>query len=152
MKPLTRTQPTNLQLYSNQSINQPHPLVWGERGPKVLLPWVPITVDRSLIISIIFRWGVIKNTLSDEWFYEIFNDYYFFFCMWLNLSKSHTENTKLSITESAKHWIIIIHTCFLPNINWVWMSAIFVESTSLQPLVWKLCFLRCHFYELKKNK
>ena len=34
MKPLNRTQPTNLQLCSEQSINQPQFSVWGEREPK----------------------------------------------------------------------------------------------------------------------
>ena len=34
MKPLNRIQPTNFQLCSNQSINQPQFLVWGERVPK----------------------------------------------------------------------------------------------------------------------
>ena len=34
VKPLNRTQPTNLQLCSNQSTNLPQFLVWGERTPK----------------------------------------------------------------------------------------------------------------------
>ena len=34
MKPLNRTQPTHLQLCSNQSTSQPQFLVWGERAPK----------------------------------------------------------------------------------------------------------------------
>ena len=47
MKPLNRTQLTNLQLYSNQSTN--HDSWFGVRGPpKILLPWVPTFVDRSL--------------------------------------------------------------------------------------------------------
>ena len=47
MRPLNHVQPTNLQLYSNQSTN--HCPRFEERGPsKVLLLWVSISVDRSL--------------------------------------------------------------------------------------------------------
>ena len=33
-RPLNSTQTTNLKLYSNQSINKPHSLVWGDEAPK----------------------------------------------------------------------------------------------------------------------
>ena len=56
MKPLNRTQPSNLQLCSNQSTN--HNSWFGVRGPQ---PRVTMFVDRSLAV-----------TLSDsKYFYDI---------------------------------------------------------------------------------
>ena len=47
MKPLNRTQPTNFQLCSNHWTN--HNSWFGVKGPsKMLLPQVPVLVDRSL--------------------------------------------------------------------------------------------------------
>ena len=48
MRPLNRTQTTNLQLHSNQLTN--YNPCFGVRGEpqKILLPWVPISVDRSM--------------------------------------------------------------------------------------------------------
>ena len=48
MKPLNCSQPTNLQLCSNQSTNQPQFLIWGERASKNIFAPSPIFVDRSL--------------------------------------------------------------------------------------------------------
>ena len=54
MKPLNRTQRINLQLRSNQSTN--HNSWLKVRGPpKILLPGVPIFVDRSQIINKCFE-------------------------------------------------------------------------------------------------
>ena len=51
MKTLYSTQPTNLQLCSNQSTN--HNAWFGVTGnPKIVLPRVPIFVDRSLAVPI----------------------------------------------------------------------------------------------------
>ena len=58
-KPLNRTQPTNLQLCSNQLTNQPQVLVWGERGKNTFAPSSHIyrlvsgwnTQDFGLILS-----------------------------------------------------------------------------------------------------
>ena len=49
MRPLNRTQPTNLQLYYNQSTN--HSPWFGVMGPqKILLPRAPISVDWYLLL------------------------------------------------------------------------------------------------------
>ena len=49
MRPSNHTQPTNLQLYWNQSTN--HSPSFGERGPpNILLLWVLISVNRSLCV------------------------------------------------------------------------------------------------------
>ena len=64
MKLLNRTQPTNLQLCSNQSINQPKFLVWAERVPKNTFALSPCTYafllssfDESVFRIILFIIG-----------------------------------------------------------------------------------------------
>ena len=52
MKPLNRTQPTNLQLCSNQSTN--HNSLFGVKGPpEIILPRVPIFVDPAYVLTIV---------------------------------------------------------------------------------------------------
>ena len=52
MKPLNRTETTNLQLFSNPSNNQPQFLVWGVRVPiNSFAPSRSIFVDQSLASS-----------------------------------------------------------------------------------------------------
>ena len=57
MKPLNHTQPSNLQLCSNQSPKQSQFLVWGERAPKNT--FAPSShICRSVLVSIV---SILKN-------------------------------------------------------------------------------------------
>ena len=97
MKPFNRSQPSNLQIGSNPSTH--HNFRLGVRGsPKILLPRVPLFVDQSVIVTLVFSTGLLLPLLENTLIHIIMG-------LWLFLS---SYSWKRSFLFPCKYFIRII--------------------------------------------